>query len=104
MKINLQNNWTKRSGILIIGVCFSAILIGRFIEYYYRGTWIYQYGGPILLLVFYGGGFLSLLNTIFLISKHKFDIKNNLLWIILSAIPFLYIAIVMTIAMIRTIE
>ncbi len=94
-------NWTKKSGILIIGICFSAMLL-KYLVQPYRGSWIYQNGSMISLLVFYGGVFWSLINTIRLISKHKSDLKNNLIWIFLSAIPFLYIGIMMTIAMTKT--
>jgi len=92
---------TKRSGILIIGICLSAILL-KYLVQPYRGTWIYQYGSMISLLVFYGGILWSLINTILLISKHKSELKNNLIWIFLSAVPFLYIGIMMTIAMTKT--
>jgi hypothetical protein len=99
LKINLKNiNWTNKSGILIIGICLFAMLLKYSVEAY-RGTWIYQYGSNISLLVFYGGIFWSLINTILLISKHKSDFKNNLIWIFLSAIPFLYITIMMLIAL-----
>ncbi|WP_370000397.1 hypothetical protein [Winogradskyella sp.] len=104
MNITFRNiNWTKNSGILIIGVCISAMLL-KYLAQYYRGTWIYQYGSTISLLVFYSGVLWSLINTILLISKHKTELKNNLIWILLSAIPFLYIGIMMTIAMTKTIE
>jgi len=94
-------NWTKNSGILIIGICLSAMLLKHLVQPY-RGTWIYQYGSMISLLVFYGGVLFSLINTALLISKHRTDIKNNILWIFLSAIPFLYIGIMMTIAMTKS--
>jgi hypothetical protein len=102
LNILLKNiNWTKKSGILIIGICLSAMLL-KYLVQLYRGTWIYQYGSLISLFVFYGGILLSLINTILLISKHKTELKNNLIWIFLSAIPFLYIGIMMTIAMTKT--
>lgn len=65
----------------------------------YGGTWIYPYGSMISLLVFYGGVFWSLINIILLISKHKSDLKNNLIWIFISTTPCLYIGKMMTIAM-----
>lgn len=103
LNITLRNiNWTKNSGILIIGICLSAMLL-KYLVQPYRGTWIYQYESTISLFVFYSGVLWSLINTIFLISKHKTELKNNLIWIFLSAIPFLYIGIMMTIAMTRTI-
>lgn len=104
MNITLRNkNWTKNSGILIVGICLGAMLL-KYIVQPYRGTRIYQYGSVISLVVFYGGIFWSLINTILLISKHKTELKNNLFWIFLSAIPFIYIVIMMTIAMTRAIE
>jgi hypothetical protein len=102
LNILLKNiNWTKKSGILIIGICLSAMLL-KYLVQPYRGTWIYQYGNLISLFVFYSGILWSLINTILLISKHKTELKNNLIWIFLSAIPFLYIGIMMTIAMTKT--
>ena len=102
MKITLQNiNWTKKSGILIIGICLGAMLL-KYLVQPYRGTWIYQYGSLISLFVFYGGIVWSFVNTIILILKHKSEIKNNLVWIFLSAIPFLYIGIMMTIALTKS--
>ena len=104
LKITLQNiNWTKKSGILIIGIC----LIGIFIKYAvepYRGSWIYNYGNWLFLILFYGGIFWSLINTVLLISRHKSELQNNLIWIFLSAIPIIYITIMMSIAMTKTIE
>nr|WP_321229173.1 hypothetical protein [uncultured Psychroserpens sp.] len=104
MNIKLRNiNWTKNSGIIIIGFCLITMLLAQIVKEY-RGTWIYRYGAPTLLFAFYGGVFLSFINTIVLFSKHKSDLKNNLIWIFLSAVPFLYIGIMMTIAMTKTIE
>ncbi len=94
-------NWTKKSGILIIVFCLTTMLLAQIVKEY-RGTWIYRYGAPTLLFAFYGGVFLSFINTIFLFSKHKSNLKDNLIWIFLSAIPFLYIGIMMTIAMTKT--
>ncbi len=104
LKVKLKNiNWTKNRGILIIGICLGAMLL-KFLVWPYRGTWIYQYGNMISILIFYGGVFWSFINTIILLSKHKSDLKNNLIWIILTAIPFLYIGIMMVIAMTKTID
>ena len=103
LKIILENlDWTKKNGILIIGICLSAMLIRQFLEYY-RGTLIHQYGAPLSLFIFYGGVFWSFINTLQLISKYKTDLKKNILWIFISAIPFLYIFIMMTIAMTKTV-
>ncbi|WP_458626442.1 hypothetical protein [Winogradskyella sp. PC D3.3] len=102
MKTLLKNiNWTKKSGILIIGICLSAMLLKYLVEPY-RGTWIYQYGNLIFLFGFYGGILWSFINTILLVSKHKTELKNNLIWIFLSAIPFLYIGIMIAISMTKT--
>lgn len=99
MDISLQNiNRTKKSGILIIGICLSALLL-KYLVQPYRGTWIYQYGNLTFLLVFYGGIFCSFINTIHLVLKHKSNLKTNLIWIFLSAVPFLYIGFMLIIAM-----
>ena len=98
MNRTLNNlSWSKKSGILIIGVSLIGALLNYGVQFY-RGTWIYQYGSLISLVLFYGGVLWSLANTIVLISKHKSDLKNNLIWIFLSAVPFLYLAIMMIIA------
>lgn len=89
-------NWTKKRGILILGICLSAMLL-KYLVQAYRGTWIYQYGNIISLFVFYAGVCWSFINSIFLISKYKSDLKTNLIWILISAIPFLYIGIMMII-------
>jgi hypothetical protein len=90
MNIMLRHiNWTKKSGILIIGICLSAILL-KYLVQPYRGTWSYKYGNMISLFLFYGGVLCSLINTFLLIAKHKTNLKNNLIWILFSAIPFLY--------------
>ena len=65
----------------------------------YRGTWVYQYGSMIALLIFYGGVLGALINTILLIVKHKTELRNNLIWIFLSAVPWLYTGIMIVITM-----
>ena len=98
LNITLRNiNWTKKSGILIIGIALVGLLLNYIVQYY-RGTWIYQYGSLISLILFYGGILWSFINTILLISKHKSDLKKNLIWIILSAIPFIYLTTMILIA------
>jgi len=103
IKLLKNINWTKKSGILIIGICLSAMLL-KFLVQPYRGTWIYQFGSLISLFIFFGGILWSFINTLLLISTHKSELKNNLIWIFLSAFPFLYFVIMMTIVMNRTID
>lgn len=96
MNITQQNtNWTKRSGILIIGICLSAILLQHLVQPY-RGTWVYQYGNLTSFFTFFGGILASLINTIFLLSKHKSDLKTNWIWILLSAVPLMYFTAMIT--------
>lgn len=95
-------NWTKKSGILIIVICLIGLSLNYLVQTY-RGTWVYRYGSLISLFVFYGGVFWSLINTILLISKHKSELKDNFIWIVLSSIPFLYVIIMMTIVMTTTV-
>ena len=63
----------------------------KYIVQPYRGTWIYQYGSFTSLLMFYGGIFSSFINTPILILNHKADLKNNIIWILISMLPALYI-------------
>ena len=90
----------KKFTIIILGICIVGMLLS-FLVRPYRGTWIYQYGSLFALLLFYGGMLWSLINTILVISKYRQSLKKNLIWIFLSALPFLYIAIMITIAMLK---
>jgi hypothetical protein len=96
-------NRKKKNAFLIIGICISAILI-KFLVEDYRGSWIYQFGSLYFLFMFYGGILWSIINTVLLISEHKSDLKKNLIWILISALPILYITIMITIAMTKTID
>ena len=98
LKLTLYKiKWTKKGGILIIGVCVIGILLNIFVRYY-RGTWIYRYGNLISLFLFYGGVLWSLVNTVALFSKYKNNLKSNIIWIILSALPVLYLIAMIVIA------
>lgn len=98
LKLTLHKiKWTKKSGILIIGVCVIGILLNISMRYY-RGTSLYQYTNQISLFLFYGGVLWSLVNTIVLVSKYKNKLKSNILWIILSALPVLYLIVMIAIA------
>ena len=90
----------KKFTLVILILCISGAFLAYLVRPY-RGTWIYQYGNLSALALFYGGVVWSFINTIFLISKHKKNLRKQLIWIVLSAIPFVYIAIMMTIAMTR---
>lgn len=93
-------NEIKKRGVLIVIICLSGIILGRLVNTY-RGAWIYRYGSMISSFIFFGGVFLSLLNTILLISENRFTLKNNLIWLFISAIPFLYIIVIMCITAIK---
>jgi|JI8StandDraft_1071087.scaffolds.fasta_scaffold99872_1 hypothetical protein len=95
-------NWTKISGLLLIGVCLFAMLLKYEVEFY-RGTWIYKYGGLFSFFVFIGSILFSLFNTLLLISKYRTSLKNNLIWIFLSGVPFLYYMIMMILVMNQTV-
>ncbi len=59
----------------------------------YRGTWVYQYGSLISLLIFMGSFPWSLLNIIFLLKDFKKEDKRNFIWLLLSVTPILYFII-----------
>lgn len=97
MKIILKNiNSTRKRGLLIVLIWLFSMTLSYLVEPF-RGRiiWIYQYGKMISLLMFLGLIFSSLLNTIFLISENKPDSKNNLIWIFISTIPFLYFVFIL---------
>lgn len=87
----------------MIGICICAMMLRELVELY-RGTWVYQYGSTIWFFAFYGTVLGSLINTIFLIDRHKRNLKRNALWIFLSAIPVLYIAVMITKISLQDIE
>ncbi len=58
---------------------------------YYRGSWIYRIGKPTCLYISISVILTSVVNTIFIISKYKSNLKKNIFWIFISAIPILYI-------------
>ena len=86
-------NWKKISGILILGIWAIGMILNILIQQY-RGSSIYWYGNSFSHVLFYGGMLLSLANSIILIIKHRMELRRNLVWIILSSIPFLYMIVI----------
>jgi hypothetical protein len=91
-------SWTKISGILIIGIFLFIVLVRHYLEFY-RGAWIYRNLSPILLFVQIGLIIWSLLNTIYLLKKHKSNLIRNSIWILLSVSLFLYNSTMVIISM-----
>ena len=89
----------KKLTIIILSVCIAGMILSLLVKPY-RGTWIYQYGNPLANLMFCGGIVCSLINSIGVIFNYRRSFKPNQIWIFLSALPVLYISIMITIAMI----
>ncbi|TCI84827.1 hypothetical protein [Tenacibaculum sp. M341] len=94
MKITSDNiiSSVKFRSIIIISFFFGTILLSNLVKPY-RGTSIYQYGSLISLITFLLSISFSFINTIVLVFEENQDYYKNIVWIILSAIPFLYVMI-----------
>ncbi len=90
----------KKFTIIILGICVLGVSFGILVRPY-RLSWIYKYGNQLGLLFFYGGVFWSMINTILVLAKYKQSLKKNILWVLLSALPFLYLAVMIAIAMLN---
>ena len=81
----------KKIAIIVVLLFFIFMLTGNLSEFY-RGAWIYDYEKLVSLFISLGVIILtSIVNTIFLIYKYKSNLKKNIFWIFISAIPILYI-------------
>lgn len=83
-------NRKLRTPLLIVLTFLAAIAIS-YLVIPFRGTWIYEYGNLIGLLMFYGGVLWSLIYTVLQLTKKKLNVKQNLVYILIGALPFLYI-------------
>ncbi len=82
--------------LIIISLFLGTILLSNLVKPY-RGTWIYKYGSLLLLITFLLSVSFSFINTIVLVFEENQYYYKNIVWIILSAIPFLYVIILFTI-------
>jgi hypothetical protein len=61
----------------------------------YRGTWVYNYGHNLSLIIFYSSVILSFVNTINLIKNYKARLIKKLFWVLIASIPWIYILMMM---------
>ena len=78
--------------LLILLTCLVAMAI-KFMVEPYRGTWIYNYGSLFFLIMFYSGVLWSMIYTVLQLIKKKLSIKQNIVYILIGALPFLYVLI-----------
>ncbi|ARV15761.1 hypothetical protein [Polaribacter sp. SA4-12] len=92
MKLPFKNiDRNKKIAIIVVLLFFIFILTGKLSEFY-RGAWIYDYEKSVSLFISLGVIIIaSVVNTLFLITKYKSNLKKNIFWIFISAIPILYI-------------
>lgn len=88
----IKTHWSKIKLILPIIICLLAMLLFNFVKPF-RGTDLYAVGTLSSYTMLFIGVLWSLINSIFLILKHKSNLKQNIIWIIISALPFLYVKI-----------
>ena len=79
----------RLKSIIIVLVFLGSFLL-RFLVEPYRGTWVYQYGSPLSTLLFLGAIVWSFLNTVIIFLEEGFNFKEDLIWILISGVPFLY--------------
>ena len=79
----------RLKSIIIALVFLVSFLLNLFIRPY-RGTWIYQYGTLLSIILFVGTVVWSFLNTVTLFLQEGFIFKEDAIWILISGVPFLY--------------
>lgn len=86
-----QLSWQKVFAILICVLFMAGILIDEISEIYRMNSslrWIYEYGQKSSLVLVYGMLLWSPLNALFLSKR-----RNNLLWVVISLGPIIYLVI-----------
>ena len=91
--MNQKNTYqTKLNAISILFIFIVGVLIGIISEYfrYSNYRWIYNIGSTLKFLMIICSIGWSFLHPILFFSKRKNEWKNDLIWIIIGFIPFLY--------------
>ena len=96
----------QKFAIIIPGIFILGAFISEYVERF-RGDknlhWIYVDGKDYSLIMCYGAVLWSLINSILIIRNLKIETQKKVFWFLLSAATFLYMFIMMTIAMTRNV-
>lgn len=88
----------KWAAILIVLICLSGMLLGKYVQRFRFSTdyrWIYQYGSYINLITVLVSVGISFPYPLIVWSNNRKDWKKNVVWMFIGFIPFLYFAIMM---------
>jgi hypothetical protein len=99
-----QLNRIQKFAILIPVIFISGIYISSFIEKFRINQdlrWIYEYGKDFSLTICLGAVTWSIVNSILIFQDLKIEKPKKTLWFLLSVSTFLYLFLIMTIAMTR---
>jgi hypothetical protein len=95
-------NRIQKFAIIIPGIFILGMFISTCVERF-RGDknlhWIYVYGKDCSLILCFGAVSWSIINSILIFRDLKIEKPKKVLWFLLSASTFLYLIIMMTIAM-----
>jgi hypothetical protein len=92
----------KKYTVLILAAFICNFLLSKFTESFRLNPefrWIYSYGKPTTLLIFFVLIGLSIVNGILILKENKVAIKTRLLWASLSLSFFIYFSVTMLIAL-----
>ena len=99
-------NRIQKFAIIIPGIYILGLFISTYVERF-RGDkdlrWIYVYGKDCSLILCYGAVTWSIVNSILILKDLKIEKPKKIMWFLLSASTFLYLFIMMTIAMTRNV-
>ena len=90
-KIRLLH-WTKKIALFVLVLFLIFTIIAR-IKEQYRGTFYYQYLSLFSLFGFLGSVIWSFVNSILMYKEINIKLRKNILWFIISLIPFLFLVI-----------
>jgi len=94
----------KKYTVLILAAFICNFLLSKFTDNFRFNPefrWIYSYGKPTTLLIFFALIGLSIANGILIIKENKVALKTRLLWTILSLSFFIYFSTMMLIAIFK---
>lgn len=99
-----QLNRIQKFAILIPVIFIFGICISTFVERFRINQdlrWIYEYGKHFSLTMCLGAVIWSIVNSILIFQDLKIEKPKKILWFLLSLSTFLYLFIMMSIAMTR---
>ena len=96
----------QKFALIIPGIFITGICISKFVERFraiQELRWVYEYGKDFSLIICYGAVVWSIVNSILIWRDLKIEKPKKMMWLLLSASTFLYLSIMMTIAMTRNV-